>query len=112
MAGSAAVAIKHHTKMVNARVSSPTAVMAADILKRSGLTISDFIRGTLEHLVRTREVPSYLTEEPDMEAELKKIREFFDIIEKNTADLETPPELVGLTDKEILNLARDEKYGL
>ena len=110
MAGATAVAIKHNTKMVNARVSAPTANMAASILKRHGLTVSEFIRGALEHLVRTREVPTYLTEKPDKETELKKMQEFFDYIDSIPRP-PLDPELEGLSDKEILNLARDEKYG-
>lgn len=112
MAGASAVAIKHNTKMVNARVSAPTANMAASILKRHGLTVSEFIRGTLEHLVRTSEVPSYLTEKPDKEAEMDKFLKLVETIDRNTPREPIPSELEGLSDKEILALALEEKYGV
>ena len=98
-----------HMKMVNSRVSTASADTAARVLKRSGLTVSEFIRNSLEYVASKGEVPEsgFIPVAPSADVEA-----FRDLIRK----LESKPmpgkaSFAGLSEDELVERVRMERYG-
>ena len=98
-----------HMKMVNSRVSTASADAATRVLKRNGLTVSEFIRNSLEHVANRGEVPEsgFAPVAPSADVEA-----FRDLIRK----LESRPmpgkaSFAGLSEDELVERVRMERYG-
>lgn len=48
---------------LNVRIPADLKKRGMQVLNREGVSVSDAVRGTFEHIARTQEVPSYLKDE-------------------------------------------------
>lgn len=96
-------------KMVNGRVDERHVDKAKRVLEERGLTVSAFIRNSIEHVARTGDVPESGLPAKAPTAGIDALR---DTIRK----LESLPmpgkrKLAGLGEDEMLERLRMEKYG-
>ena len=96
-------------KMVNGRVSERSAAKAARALKREGLTVSAFIRNSIEYIAREGTVPACGFAAPAGTAKTEQLRDFI-------ANVEAQPmpgkrEFIGLGEDELVERLRMERYG-
>ena len=97
-----------HMKMVNGRVDDRSVGRAAKVLERRGLTVSAFIRNSIEHVARTGEVP---------ECGMPVLREGVDRAEFRSLvkALEAKPmpgrgDFAGIGEDELVGRVRLERY--
>ncbi|KAB7789702.1 type II toxin-antitoxin system RelB/DinJ family antitoxin [Bifidobacterium leontopitheci] len=95
--------------MVTARVDADRKRDAEQVLRRNGRTYSDVIRDLTDYMARTGELPEFekatlaLIEERERQRKLDIIRFF--------ADMHLPEPQDGLSDEEIIEQTRMERFG-
>ena len=103
------MATSTHMKMVNGRVSEQSVAKAARALKREGLTVSAFIRNSIEHIAREGTVPACGFPRPTDTAKTEQLRDFIASIEARP--MPGKQEFVGLSEDELVERLRMERYG-
>lgn len=96
--------------MVSARVPEEQRARAQEVLDREGMTMSDLVRVVIEYVSESGEVPDMQErlEEVKREQRMKVLREVLDYFET-----ENPLRGIGDRDaRELINEARDERFGL
>lgn len=97
-------------KMVNGRVSADTLEAASDVLKRNGLTVSAFIRNSLDFVAKTGEVPeSGCGSEGGQPRTRSELAGFFRRLD--AAPMPGREDFVGMTEDEMVERVRMERYG-
>lgn len=96
-------------KMVNGRVSAQSADKAAKVLGREGLTVSAFIRNSLEHVARTGEVPECGRPESRGAIDRKRLGELVKALERKPMPGKRAYADVG--EDELVERLRMERYG-
>lgn len=96
-------------KMVNGRVNSRSTAKAARILKEQGLTVSAFIRNSLEHIAHTGTVPECGLPATAQTAGRDRLRALM-------RELEARPmpgkrDYAGLGEDELVERLRMERHG-
>lgn len=95
--------------MVSARVPEEQRERAQRVLEREGMTFSDLVRVLVEYVSETGEVPD-LRERLDEVRRAERLRVLKETLEYFE---EHPITGIGNRDaKELINEARDERYGL
>lgn len=95
--------------MVSARVPEEQRARAQEVLDREGMTMSDLVRVVIKYVSESGEVPDMQErlEEVKREQRMKVLREVLDYFESQP--------VTGLGDRdarELINEARDERFGL
>ena len=103
------MATSTHMKMVNGRVSEQSVAKAARTLKREGLTVSAFIRNSIEHIAREGTVPACGFPHPASAAKTEQLRDFIASIEARP--MPGKREFAGLDEDELVERLRMERYG-
>ena len=98
-----------HTKMVNGRVDERAAVKASRVLGDKGLTISSFIRNSIEHVARTGVVPECGFAHSDRSAGVDDLRAF--VKELNALPMPGKQDYPTLSEDELVERLRMERYG-
>lgn len=98
-----------YMKMVNGRVDERSAAKAAQVLGEQGLTISSFIRNSIEHVARTGMVP-----ESGLPAAESPVS--IDALRATIRKLESLPmpgkkDYAGLSEDELAERLRMERHG-
>lgn len=96
-------------KMVNGRVDARSAHKATRVLEREGLTMSAFIRNSIENIARTGTVPESGKAQASAGTDLKRLRSVI-------ANLEAKPmpgkaRYGNLGEGELVEQLRMERYG-
>ena len=97
------------TKMVNGRVSERVAMRAARVLKRNGLSISAFIRNSLEYVAESDKVPECGMPKDARAVNGIELKAFIARIE--TAPMPGKLDYPGLSGDELAERLRMERYG-
>lgn len=95
--------------MVNGRVDAVDAKNASRTLKRGGLTVSEFIRNSMEYVSRTGRIPESGRKPPERSDTLGHLRRVLGEIE--AADMPGKGDFAGLSEDEGLERMRMERYG-
>ena len=98
-----------HMKMINGRVDKHAAGKAAAVLKRQGLTVSAFIRNSVEHIARTGEVPECGFSEKGETVGREALRDFVKSIKAKP--MPGKREFAGIGEDELVDALRLERYG-
>ena len=103
------MAVAAQMKMVNGRVDERAAEKAAKALEREGLTISSFIRNSIEHIARTGEVPESGLPFKARKVDQEKLRSLIKKLEAKPMPGKQPYS--GLSEDELVERLRLERYG-
>ena len=96
-------------RMVNGRVPKRAASRAEKILKRNGLSMSAFIRNSLEYVARTGSVPESGFAEAGEIGDADAVRSL--IAEIDALALPGRGDFAGMGDDEMAERIRMERYG-
>ena len=97
------------TKMVNGRVSEHAVAQAARVLNRNGLSISAFIRNSLEYVAEFGEVPECGMGKSTQGANADELKAFLAAVE--SAPMPGKRDFPGLADDALVERLRMERYG-
>lgn len=103
------MAVEERTKMVNGRVSEQAAEKAGRILLREGLTVSSFIRNSLEYIAREGTVPASGKPAPHRPLAADRIKELVHAIESRS--MPGKRDFPGLEGDALVERIRMEHHG-
>lgn len=96
-------------KMVNGRVDERSVAKAARVLKDRGLTVSAYIRNSIEYVARTGVVPDSGLPTLDNPGSLESLKATVKKLE--SLPMPGKREYAGLDENELVERLRMERYG-
>ncbi len=105
----AAVTVTEKRKMINGRVGESAAKQAARILKKDGLSMSEYIRNSVDYVVQTGTVPPSGFPLPKKKTLDTCVHE--DLLRFEKVPMPGKEDFPGLDGEELVDAIRRERYG-